>query len=58
MLKIEVSDSKVKPEILIEDVSKAKNVQDSDNPGISRIVIRFKTAAKSKALLRVTATPV
>jgi oligo-alginate lyase len=49
--------SKYKPKILIEDVSKSKAKQDSDNPGVSRIVIKLKTDSKSSSFLKVTAIP-
>ncbi|WP_291100567.1 MULTISPECIES: heparinase II/III domain-containing protein [unclassified Flavobacterium] len=57
-LKIEVINSKVKPEILIEDVSKAKAVQDSDNSGVSRILIKLKYFKMSKLALKITALSV
>ena len=56
-IKVQASGAKSAPEILIEDVSKAKNLQDSDNPGLSRIVIRLKTPANSNATLKVDAIP-
>lgn len=41
----------------IEDVSAARNVQDSPNPGLSRIVVRLSTPAKTTGYLRVKAIP-
>ncbi|MFD2570452.1 heparinase II/III family protein [Spirosoma soli] len=41
----------------IEDVSAARAMQDSPNPGLSRIVIRLSTPAKTAASLRVKAIP-
>jgi hypothetical protein len=57
MLKISAVGSNELPLIEIEDVSKAKNLQDSDNPGVSRISIKLKTAAKSKSGLKIIAVP-
>ncbi|MDA3867944.1 MAG: heparinase II/III family protein [Salinivirgaceae bacterium] len=57
-LKIEVPNSNAKPEIVIEDVSKSKAMQDSDNPGVSRILIKLKSSAKSKFTLKITAFPI
>lgn len=56
-LKIENPQSKIVPTIEIEDVSKAKNMQDSDNPNVSRIVIKVKTAAHTEGELQVKAYP-
>lgn len=56
-LSIEVPGSKAKPEILIEDVSKSKAIQDSDNPGVSRIVIKLKTPESANGKLSVTVIP-
>ena len=56
-IKVEAPGSNLRPEILIEDVSKAKNLQDSDNPGLSRIVIRLKTPANSHSILNIKAIP-
>ncbi|GAB2594631.1 heparinase II/III domain-containing protein [Spirosoma areae] len=41
----------------IEDVSSARNQQDSPNPGVSRIVIRLATPANSTAKLNVQIMP-
>ncbi len=41
----------------IEDVSAAKNPQDSPNPGVSRIIIRLTTPAKTTARLQLKAVP-
>lgn len=41
----------------IEDVSVARNAQDSPNPGVTRIVIRQPTPAQQTAHLRVKAIP-
>jgi hypothetical protein len=57
MLKISIAGSGELPLIEIEDVSKAKNSQDSDNPGVSRISIKLKTAAQSRAGLKIIAVP-
>jgi hypothetical protein len=54
-LNIEVPDSNAKPEIVIEDVSKSKAIQDSDNPDVSRILIKFNSPALSKSALKITA---
>jgi oligo-alginate lyase len=56
-LKIEAVNSKVKPVIVIEDVSKSKALQDSDNPGVSRILIKLNSSGKSKSAVKVTAIP-
>ncbi|MBC7845613.1 MAG: heparinase II/III family protein [Flavobacterium sp.] len=53
-LKIEVINSKLKPEILIEDVSKSKAPQDSDNPGVSRLLIKLNSLPLSKTVLKIT----
>jgi hypothetical protein len=45
----------VKPEILIEDVSKAKAQHDSDNSGVSRIIIKVNSPANSKSVLNIKA---
>lgn len=37
--------------IEIEDISKPKNIQDSPNPGMSRIIIKINTAANSEGKL-------
>ncbi|MBC8152806.1 MAG: heparinase II/III family protein [Bacteroidetes bacterium] len=50
-------DSPAGTTIDIEDVSAAKNTQDSPNPGLSRIVIRQSTPAETTGSLRVKATP-
>ncbi|RUT68002.1 hypothetical protein D0817_23615 [Flavobacterium cupreum] len=57
-LNVEIPNSNVKPQILIEDVSKAKAVQDSDNPGVSRMLIKLKYAKMNKFVLKITAVPV
>lgn len=57
-LKAEVNNATAKPEIIIEDVSKSKTIQDSDNPGVSRIVIKLKSAKDRKMRLTVTAIPI
>ncbi len=57
MLKVKTARSNVLPDIVIEDVSTSKTVQDSDNVGLSRIVIRVKTPPKSTSGLVVTAIP-
>ncbi|MBC7979354.1 MAG: heparinase II/III family protein, partial [Armatimonadetes bacterium] len=54
---VETPGSTAKPEILIEDVSKARAPQDSDNPGVSRFVIRLATAANSSSGFKITAIP-
>lgn len=41
----------------VEDVSAARAMQDSPNPGLSRIVIKQNTPAKTTARLRIKATP-
>lgn len=56
-LNIEILNSKLKPEILIEDVSKSKAVQDSDNPGVGRILIKFNSPANTKSVLKIKAIP-
>jgi hypothetical protein len=56
-LNIELPDSKQIPEIIVEDVSEPQNVQDSPNPGISRILIRLKTPANKQSVLKITAIP-
>lgn len=56
-IRVETPGSNLPPEILIEDVSKAKNPQDSDNPGLSRLLIRLKTPANRTSMLKVTAIP-
>lgn len=56
-LNIEILNSKLKPEIIIEDVSKSKAVQDSDNPGVSRILIKFNSPANTKSVLKIKAIP-
>jgi DNA-binding protein len=56
-LKIEIQNSKIKPEIFIEDVSQSKAIQDSDNPGVSRIVIKVHSPSKCKSVLTITAIP-
>lgn len=43
--------------VAIEDVSKARNPQDSPNPGLSRIRIQLPTPAGSTGSLRVHAVP-
>ncbi|MBC7888594.1 MAG: hypothetical protein H7Z13_11995 [Ferruginibacter sp.] len=57
MLNISIAGSNELPVIEIEDVSKAKNLQDSHNPGVSRINIKLKTPAQSKSILKVIAVP-
>ncbi len=59
VLRVTVSNSQGKtvPQIVVEDVSKAKNMQDSDNPNVSRIVIKLKTAAHTEGGLKVKAYP-
>jgi len=44
-------------EIEVQDVSAPRSIQDSPNPGLSRIVIRTPTAANSSMKLRVQAVP-
>ncbi len=56
-IKVELPGSTIKPEIVIEDVSKARNPQDSDNPGVSRISIKVKSPAESQTILKITAVP-
>ncbi len=56
-LKVDTGPINKFPEIVIEAASQAKNLQDSDNPGLSRIVIRLKTPAKSTSRMKVTAIP-
>ena len=46
-LKIETPDSKIKPVIVIEDVSMPKAPQDSPNPNLSRILIKTTTEAQA-----------
>lgn len=41
----------------VQDVSKARGPQDSDNPGLRRIVLRLRTPAGAPGQLRVLATP-
>ncbi len=43
--------------IEVEDISQARNIIDSPNPGLSRIVIRMETPPQTGASLVVTATP-
>ncbi|WGM20263.1 heparinase II/III family protein [Paenarthrobacter sp. OM7] len=43
--------------VAVEDVSGARELQDSSNPGLSRIVIRLSTPAGTTAKLRVRAIP-
>ncbi|WP_338869123.1 heparinase II/III family protein [Spirosoma sp. SC4-14] len=50
-------ESPVGTTIDIEDVSAARNMQDSPNPGLSRIVVRLSTPAKTTGYLRVKAVP-
>ena len=52
-----IVESSVGTTIDIEDVSAAKNMQDSPNPGLSRIVVRLSTPAKTNGYLRVKAVP-
>lgn len=54
---VEAPGSTVVPEISVEDVSKARAPQDSDNPGVRRFIIRLATPARSSASLKVTAIP-
>ncbi|NDP28235.1 MAG: hypothetical protein GZ087_12535 [Flavobacterium sp.] len=56
-LKIEVLNSNTKPDIVIEDVSKSKALQDSDNPGVSKITIKINSPAMFKSIVKVTAIP-
>lgn len=56
-LLIEILNSTLRPEIVVEDVSEPKNPQDSPNPGISRLLIRLKTPANTKGTVKVTAIP-
>ncbi len=56
-LNIEVPNSNAKAEILIEDVSKSKAMQDSDNPGVTKVSIRLNSPAMSESALKVTAIP-
>jgi oligo-alginate lyase len=56
-LHVEIPNSGLRPEIVIEDVSAPKNPQDSPNPGISRLLIRLKTPANSVGTVKVTAIP-
>jgi oligo-alginate lyase len=44
-------------EIVIEDVSQSKNIQDSPNPNLSRIVIKLKSAAKKEGKFSLRAYP-
>ena len=50
-------DAPTKTTITIEDVSAARNPQDSPNPGVTRIVIKLSTPAQQTATLRVKAIP-
>ncbi len=43
--------------IKLEDVSTSKNVQDSPNPGLKRIIIKMQSAAHSTTILKVKAVP-
>ncbi|TCD28369.1 hypothetical protein EZ456_06725 [Pedobacter psychrodurus] len=43
--------------ITVQDVSVAQHIQDSDNPSLSRIVIKLKTWAKSNGQLLIKAYP-
>lgn len=43
--------------IEVEDVSVARNMQDSPNPGLSRIIIKIKTAANSAGKLFIKGYP-
>lgn len=43
--------------VAVEDVSQARNPQDSPNPGVSRIVLRQATVANTTATLRIDAVP-
>jgi oligo-alginate lyase len=56
-LKIETQNSQIKPEIVIEDVSKSKAIQDSDNPGVSRILIKLKSRKSTSYKLIIKAIP-
>ncbi|MBC8012083.1 MAG: heparinase II/III family protein [Burkholderiales bacterium] len=56
-VKVEVLGSAVMPEISVEDLSKARAPQDSDNPGVGRFVIRLVTAAGSSSGWKITAIP-
>ena len=56
-LKIEQPVSMSDVVIETEDVSAAKNLQDSPNPGLSRILIKIKTAANSNGKLHIRAYP-
>ncbi|CCH00413.1 hypothetical protein FAES_2404 [Fibrella aestuarina BUZ 2] len=44
-------------QIDIDDVSQARNPQDSPNPGVSRLVVRMETPARSAANLHVQLVP-
>jgi len=44
-------------QIAVQDVSAPRAIQDSPNPGLSRIVIQIPTAAKASMKLRVEAVP-
>lgn len=57
MLKVEAPGSITKPEILIEDVSKQNAIQDSNNPGVSRIRIKLKSQPNSESKLIIRAMP-
>lgn len=56
-LHVEIPNSTLHSEMVIEDVSESKNPQDSPNPGVSRILIRLKTPANANGAVKVTAIP-
>jgi hypothetical protein len=55
-LDVVVEEPQANVSIDVQDVSKSKAVQDSDNPGLSRIVISTKTAAGAKGDLHLRAS--
>ena len=56
-LQLKIQDPTEDIAIDVQDVSKSKAVQDSDNPGLSRIVITTKTKAGSNGRLHLNAYP-
>ena len=56
-LKIENNKKHNAYSIDIQDISKAKNVQDSDNPNVTRIVISLKSSPHSEGKLSIRACP-
>ena len=56
-LKVEGANSKVLPEIIIEDVSTPQNIQDSPNPNLTRILIKVVTNAHSIGNIQIRAYP-